>query len=102
MTLRAGRDNLRESFDAIDQLLDAKISAAAPSVSIGAPLSRRHGAISMATPAIPITSAVPKRSVSRWVLRKTTSDSAINAGIVANMTAATPEGTRCSAQNNDP
>jgi len=26
----------------------------------------------------------------------------MNTGIVANMTAAIPEGTRCSAQNNDP
>ncbi len=102
MTLEEGSGSLRESVDATDQLIEAKISAAAPSVSIGAPLSRNHGLISMATPAIPITSAVPKRRVSRWVLRKTTSDSDISTGMVANMTAAMPEGTRCSAQNNDP
>jgi hypothetical protein len=30
------------------------------------------------------------------------SDSAMNAGMVASMTAATPDGTRCSAQNSSP
>src|SRR5882762_5275047 len=102
MTLEWGSDSLRESVDANDQVIDAKIGAAAPHVSIGAPLKCNHGAISMATPAIPIRRAVPKRNVSRCVPRKTTSDSDMNTGIVANMTAAMPEGTRCSAQNNDP
>src|SRR5258706_214951 len=102
MTLEWGSGSLRESVDATDQLIDAKISAAAPRVSIGAPLKCNHGAISMATPAIPIRSAAPNRNVSCWVLRKITSDKDMNTGMVANMTAAMPDGTRCSAQNNDP
>ena len=42
------------------------------------------------------------RAVAGSVPRSAISDSAINAGMVAIMTAATPEGTRCSAQNSRP
>src|SRR5947207_5992114 len=102
MTLEGGSGSLRVSADDTDQLIDAMIRATAPTGSMGAPLRLNQGLISTATPAIPIKSAVTKRTVSLWVRRKMISESAINTGIVAIMTAAMPEGTRCSAQNSSP
>ena len=80
----------------------ATISATAPARSMGAPPRPSERLISTATPPIPIRSATARRPVSLWVRRNRISDSAMNAGIVAIMTAAMPEGTRCSAQNNSP
>src|SRR5258706_5442341 len=102
MAAERGSGSLRVSADATDQLIDAIIRTTAPAVSIGAAPRFNELLISAATPAIPIKRARARRVVSFWVRRKNISDSAINAGIVAIMTAAIPEGTRCSAQNNTP
>ncbi len=93
---------MRANADAIDQLTDPTISATAPSLSIGAPPRSSERLISTPTPASPIKRADPKRTVSLCVRRKIISDNAINAGIVAIITAVMPEGTRCSAQNSNP
>jgi len=74
----------------------------APIVSIGTPPRFSEWLIMIATPPMPIRSAKAKRNVSFWVRRKTISDSAINTGVVAIITVAMPDGTRCSAQNNNP
>ncbi len=102
MTLDDGSGSLRVSTDAIDQLIDPMRSATAPALLIGAPPRYNEWLISTATPPIPTRSASARRIVSLWVRRTRISDSAMNTGIVAIMTAAMPEGTRCSAQNNSP
>ena len=104
----AGSGSLRASADATDQLIAPMISATAPAVSIGA-----SAQISQASQINRMTheyrysrDARQQRrgepSVSRCVRSITISDSAMNAGIVASITAAMPEGTRCSAQNSSP
>ena len=102
ITFESGSGNLRARTDAIDQLMDAKISATAPSLSIGAPPRLSVWLISTPTPPMPIRSAAAKRIVSRCVRRKIISHSAMKTGIVASITAAMPDGTRCSAQNSKP
>ena len=102
MALDGGSVSLRVSTDDIDQLMDARIRAMAPSVSTGAPPTFSVRLINTATPPIPIRRAIPRRAVKACVRRKKISDSAMNAGIVASTTAAIPEGTLCSAQNSRP
>ena len=97
-----GSGSLRVNAEETDQLSDATINATAPSLSMGAPPRAKERLISTATPPHPIRSAKVRRTVSFCVLRKMISESAMNAGIVASMTAATPEGTRCSAQKSNP
>src|SRR5580704_3401028 len=92
MTLEGGSGSVRANADATDQHIAAKISATAPSRSIGVPSRFNERLTSTPTPPRPITSAKAKRTVSLCVRRKIVSDSAINAGIVAIMTAAIPEG----------
>ena len=86
----------------MDQLMDAKIRAVAPSLSIGAPPRFSVWLISTPTPPMPSRSARARRTVSRCVRRKIISQSAMNTGIMASITAAMPDGTRCSAQNSRP
>lgn len=98
----AGRGSLRVSADEIDKLTEATTSAIAPRPSIGAPPRLSDRLTSAPTPAIPISSAIASRAVSLCVRSSTISLSAMNAGMVAIITAVSPEGTRCSAQNTIP
>ena len=88
---------MRVSAEDTDQLIAAMISATAPDLSIGVPPRFNEWVISTATPPIPIKSAIAKRTVTVCVRKKMISESAMNTGTVAIMTAAMPEGTRCSA-----
>lgn len=103
--MSAGSGSLRVSAAAIDQLIAATTSAAAPKRSTGAsamacnPLLR---STSTATPPIPIESATASRAVILRVRKRKISESAMNAGMVASTIAALPEGTRVSAQKSRP
>jgi hypothetical protein len=93
---------LRVSTVATLHNIAPQISATAPPRSIGAPPSLKVRLISAATPTNPIANEPPSRSVILCVRKTTISAIAINAGIVAIITAAIPDGTRCSAQNTSP
>jgi hypothetical protein len=102
MGLEAGSGILRVSADATDQLVAATRSASAPDASIGTSPRPRERLTSTATPPIPIASANASRMVSLCVPRKRISERAMNAGMVAIMTAVIPDGTRRSAQKTIP
>ena len=104
MTFDAGSGSLRVRAEAIDQLIAAITSATAPARSMGtSPKLRLSERLTKTdTPPIPIKRASASRNVSRCVRRMTISESVMKTGMVASMTAAIPEGTRCSAQNNKP
>src|SRR5208282_1573855 len=102
MVLAAGSGTLRVNADATDQLTAATIRAQAPAGLTGASLIFIECPTRTATPAMPTSSAIPNLRLSRWVLRIAISEIVMNAGIVAITTAATPEGTRFSAQNKSP
>jgi len=82
--------------------MDPVRSAAAPKVSTGSLPRFNERIIRTATPANPTRSAETRRGVRRCVRRKRISANAMNRGIVANTTAARPDGTRVSAQNRSP
>ncbi len=100
--LDSGSGTFRISADDADQLIAATISATAPAVSISAPPRFKDRLTNTATPHNPIANAPPRRAVIFCVPRIDISDKAVNIGIVASITAANPEGTRCSAQNKSP
>ena len=102
MAFVAGNGSLRVSADAIDQLIAEIIKAVAPIGSIGASPKFDEWLTSTATPAIPPTKPSASLPVSLWLFRITMSARAMNAGIVAIITAAIPDGTFCSAQNSKP
>lgn len=102
MGLEAGSGSLRVSAEATDQLIAAINSAIAPDGSMALSPSPNEWLTSTTTPPIPTSSAKASRRVRRCVPRKKISDSAMNTGMVANMTAVTPDGTRVSAQKTSP
>src|SRR5215472_7369706 len=85
--LEAGRGSLRVRADAMDQLTEATSRAIAPEGSIALSPSPSEWPTRIATPAIPTSSAIARRSVSLLVLRKKISDNDMNTGIVAIITA---------------
>src|SRR5581483_12189579 len=100
IAFEGGSGSLRVRIDDNDQLTAAIRSATAPAVSIDVP--RDEWLISTATPAMPINNATASRDVNVCVRSRATSKIVMKAGMVDNITAAIPEGTRCSAQNNNP
>src|SRR5579862_214921 len=88
--------------DAIDQLTDANNKAMAPIGLIAESPNFTDGFTRTITPPTPNSEATTSRAVSRRLLMMNISESAMNTGIVAIITAAIPDGTRCSAQNNSP
>jgi len=85
----------RVSADAMDQLIEAKISAAAPfRIDWRAHRGSTSGSPEPLLQRFPPRELIARRGVSFWVRKKSISESAMKTGIVANMTAAIPEGTR--------
>ena len=102
ITLEGGSGSFLVSALDTDQLIAATTSAIAPDVLIGTSPRFSERFTSTATPPMPIRSAQARRTVSRCVPRKRISERTMNTGMVANMTAAIPDGTRCSAQKSSP
>src|SRR5581483_3380709 len=101
-TFDEGSGSLRVITDATDQKIDAAINASAPTVLIGALPRWNEWLISTATPHSPTISAAASLTVIRRARSSRISAIAMNTGIVAIITPATPEATFCSAQNNSP
>ena len=99
MGFDAGNVNFPVTIVPTDHPQQETSSAISPLRSSGTSPSEAQGLESTITPAIPIASPIARRNVSRCVRRNVISSSVMQTGIMARITAAMPDGTRCSAQN---
>ena len=93
------------SEEAMAHPMEAMIRAMAPGASMGAPIFAkpkfRVRLIRIATPSSPMNKDAARRRVSFCVLRMRISEMVMSAGIMAVTMAAMPDGTRCSAREEE-